>query len=127
MTVEAGGEPVTEFGEGRYRSTLKPTEYARETNGKGEPLEQDGEAAVYKVPPPDFLFHKVKTAYPVGSMVRDENDVRSRYTEEHQRTDLYRTITAGIGGAAMPTWKEALPEEDLWALAYYVVSMRPKK
>jgi mono/diheme cytochrome c family protein len=34
--------------------------------------------------------------------------------------DLYRTIAAGIGGTAMPSWKGSLPEGDLWALAYYV-------
>jgi mono/diheme cytochrome c family protein len=34
--------------------------------------------------------------------------------------DLYRTIAAGLGGTAMPTWKGALPETDLWALVHYV-------
>jgi heme/copper-type cytochrome/quinol oxidase subunit 3 len=38
-------------------------------------------------------------------------------------TDLYRTIAAGIGGASMPTFKGALPEDDLWALAYYVARL----
>ncbi len=37
--------------------------------------------------------------------------------------DLYRTVAAGIGGTAMPSWKGSLPEEDLWALAYYVRSL----
>lgn len=34
--------------------------------------------------------------------------------------DLYRAIAAGLGGTAMPTWKGALPESDLWALVHYV-------
>ena len=34
--------------------------------------------------------------------------------------DLYRAIAAGLGGTAMPTWKGALPEADLWALVHYV-------
>jgi mono/diheme cytochrome c family protein len=34
--------------------------------------------------------------------------------------DLYRSIAAGLGGTAMPTWKGALPEADLWALVHYV-------
>jgi heme/copper-type cytochrome/quinol oxidase subunit 3 len=38
--------------------------------------------------------------------------------------DLYRTIASGIGGALMPTFKGALPETELWALAYYVRSIR---
>ena len=37
--------------------------------------------------------------------------------------DLYRAVAAGIGGTAMPSWKGSLPEEDLWALAYYVRSL----
>jgi hypothetical protein len=38
----------------------------------------------------------------------------------HRGEDLYRAIAAGLGGTAMPTWKGALPEEDLWALVHYV-------
>jgi heme/copper-type cytochrome/quinol oxidase subunit 3/mono/diheme cytochrome c family protein len=38
--------------------------------------------------------------------------------------DLYRVVAAGIGGAGMPTWKGGLPEDDLWAIAYYVRSLR---
>jgi mono/diheme cytochrome c family protein len=34
--------------------------------------------------------------------------------------DLYRAIAAGVGGTGMPSWKGALPEEDLWALVHYV-------
>jgi mono/diheme cytochrome c family protein len=34
--------------------------------------------------------------------------------------DLYRAIAAGLGGTAMPTWKGALPDADLWALVHYV-------
>jgi mono/diheme cytochrome c family protein len=29
-------------------------------------------------------------------------------------------VGAGVGGTAMPTWKGALREEDLWAVARYV-------
>jgi len=28
-----------------------------------------------------------------------------------------------VGGTAMPTWKGALPEEDLWALVHFVDSL----
>lgn len=38
----------------------------------------------------------------------------------HRGEDLYRSIAAGLGGTAMPTWKGVLPEEDLWALVHYV-------
>lgn len=53
--------------------------------------------------PPDFLFHPVKN----GSEPRE----------------LYRTIAAGVAGAAMPTWKGILSDEGLWALTHYVKSI----
>jgi hypothetical protein len=37
--------------------------------------------------------------------------------------DVYRSIAAGIGGTAMPTWKNVLPESDLWAMVHYVRSL----
>ena len=41
--------------------------------------------------------------------------------------DARRTSTArsppGIGGTAMPTWKGALPDDDIWAMSYYVRSL----
>lgn len=43
--------------------------------------------------------------------------------EGHRIEDLYRVIASGVGGTAMPTWKGALPEEDLWALVHYVDSL----
>jgi len=42
---------------------------------------------------------------------------------DHQLEDLYRVIVSGVGGTAMPTWRGALPEEDLWALVYFVDSL----
>jgi mono/diheme cytochrome c family protein len=73
--------------------------------------------------PPDFLFHKVKTAYPVGTQINEGDHRYVPYTEEMQREELYRTIGVGIGGAAMPGWKGVLEEDKLWALVYYVQSL----
>ncbi|HEX3310952.1 MAG TPA: hypothetical protein VHS32_32265, partial [Streptosporangiaceae bacterium] len=56
-----------------------------------------------KIVPPDFTF----------------NELRGGDSLE----DIYRAIAAGIGGTAMPTWKNVLPEPDLWALAHYVKSL----
>jgi mono/diheme cytochrome c family protein len=50
--------------------------------------------------PTDFLFHPIKNGT----------------TPEA----LFRTIAAGIGGTAMPTWKGSLKDEDLWAIVHYV-------
>ena len=50
--------------------------------------------------PPDFTWH----------------DVRAGTTP----LDLFETIASGIGGTAMPQWKNSLPDEDIWAMAHYV-------
>ena len=56
-----------------------------------------------KILPPDFTFHQVRA----GVTPRD----------------LFETIASGIKGTAMPQWKGALPDEDIWALAHYVGSL----
>jgi mono/diheme cytochrome c family protein len=56
-----------------------------------------------KILPPDFTF----------------NQLRGGDAPE----DIYRAIAAGIGGTAMPTWKNVLPDTDLWAMAHYVRSL----
>jgi mono/diheme cytochrome c family protein len=53
-----------------------------------------------KILPPDFTFNLLRAGDTLP--------------------DIYRSIAAGIGGTAMPTWKNVLPEPDLWALAHYV-------
>ena len=112
MTQKATGEPVAEFAEGMYQSMLRESEYPLSYDDKGEM------AKAYQILPVDFLTQKIKTAPPVGTLVDGVE-----YTAAMQREDLYRTIGAGIGGAAMPQWKGALPEESLWALVYYVQSL----
>jgi hypothetical protein len=54
----------------------------------------------YAIVPPDFTFHRLRAG--------------------ETAPDIYRSVAAGIGGTAMPTWKGVLPEPDLWALAHYV-------
>jgi cytochrome c oxidase cbb3-type subunit 2 len=36
--------------------------------------------------------------------------------------DIFRTISTGLGGTPMPSFGDSLPEEDRWALAYYVLA-----
>ena len=65
------------------------------------------------VPKPDVWEHLLTpTDFP-----------RRRLKSGSSLQDLYRTISSGVGGTAMPTWKDGLPEKDLWALAYYVKSL----
>ena len=37
--------------------------------------------------------------------------------------DIYRTMTTGLSGTPMPSYRDAFPDEDRWALAYYVLSL----
>ena len=53
--------------------------------------------------PPDFTFNQLRA----GDSI----------------TDIARTVAAGVGGTAMPTWKNVLPDADLWAMAHYVASL----
>ena len=39
---------------------------------------------------------------------------------DHRIEDLYRVVASGVGGTAMPTWRGALPEADVWSLVHYV-------
>jgi mono/diheme cytochrome c family protein len=68
---------------------------------KESQYEADGKRMI--IMPPDFLFNEVRSG--------------------HDVKDLYRIISAGIPGTAMPTWYGALPARDVWAMAYYVQSL----
>jgi cytochrome c oxidase cbb3-type subunit 2 len=39
--------------------------------------------------------------------------------------DIYRVLTVGIDGTPMPSYREALGEEEIWALAIYVAGLTP--
>lgn len=38
-------------------------------------------------------------------------------------TDIFRTISVGLSGTPMPAFQNAFPEQDRWALAYFVLSL----
>ena len=50
---------------------------------------------------------------------RGEFRLISTTTMEATDEDLFKTITRGMSGSAMPPW-DFLPEEDRWGLVYYV-------
>lgn len=117
LTRAVTGQPVPGFRPDYYRTSLRETQYAVRLDDAGELLQS------HQILVPDFWVQAMKTALPIGATISDGRGGRIGYTPAMQREDLYRTIAAGIGGAAMPTWKGALPEESLWALAYYVQSL----
>lgn len=92
----------TQLKESSYWYRLKP-EALEKTHD--ELNEDDWEPA--RILPPDFTWHLVRTVQPSLS-------------REDQVTQFYRIVAAGINGAAMPAWKEVMPEDRIWALAYYL-------
>jgi mono/diheme cytochrome c family protein len=67
-----------------------------------QPVAKESDYGV-KILPTDFTYHRLRSGETLP--------------------DIYRSIAAGIGGTAMPTWKGVLPEEDLWAMSHYVRSL----
>jgi len=41
--------------------------------------------------------------------------------------DIFRTISTGLSGTPMPSFRDSFPEQDRWALAYYVLSLSAYK
>ncbi len=41
--------------------------------------------------------------------------------------DIFRTMSTGSSGTPMPSYRDSLPEEDRWALAYYVLALSAYK
>lgn len=60
---------------------------------------QDGEYN-YKVLPPDFTYHHLRSITDVPSIVQ--------------------RLMYGVTGSGMPGWKDVVTDDELWALAYYV-------
>lgn len=64
---------------------------------------QDGEYN-YKILPPDFTYHQLRSIDDVPSIVQ--------------------RLMYGVTGAGMPGWKDVVTDDELWALAYYVDYLR---
>ena len=41
--------------------------------------------------------------------------------------DIFRTMTTGLSGTPMPSYRDSLPEEDRWALSYFVLALSAYK
>jgi cytochrome c oxidase cbb3-type subunit I/II len=41
--------------------------------------------------------------------------------------DIFRTMTTGLSGTPMPSYRDPLSEEDRWALSYYVLALSAYK
>ena len=87
---------------------LRDSEFCLQYKAGAKSLDERECLQPVRVLPPDFARDALRSIYP-----------------ESELEDLYRAIAGGIAGAAMPTWKGVLPDEELWALAYYLRSLRP--
>ena len=61
----------------------------------------------YSSMPPEFTYDSIRSAFTIE--------------------DLYIRLSAGVGGAAMPSWKGTLKDEEIWAVAHYVKSLMDLK
>ncbi len=67
---------------------------------------QDSEYG-YATLPPDFTWHNVRSAKTVE--------------------EIYMRLLSGVGGTTMPSWKDTITDEQIWAVAYYVRSLMDMK
>ncbi len=96
-----------------YATKEEISEWNKELKGTAEVDEnfynlktQDGEYN-YKVLPPDFTYHELRSITDVPTIVQ--------------------RLMYGVTGSGMPGWKDVVTDEELWALAYYVDSLRNLK
>ena len=117
--------------ESEYRTTLRPVDLPpkleaqakkagrgagdKRDSVKGEDGVQEPRYFQVSLLPPDFTSSEMRSGDTLA--------------------DLFRTIAAGVGGTAMPSWKATAPyadpktgehwdgDNDIWALAHYVRSL----
>lgn len=95
LNEEVNGDPIPrdEVEENFYELKLQESEYV-----------YDGpEEKVVKFIPPDFTWHKIKSAQTVPEM--------------------FLRLKSGVGGTTMPSWHEVLSDDDIWAVSHYVMHL----
>jgi mono/diheme cytochrome c family protein len=101
---------IRDFSTEMYLAQPKDSEYCLQWKPGWRKLDERECALPVRLLPPDFLRDPLRSVH-----------------EGSELADLYRIIASGIPGASMPTWKGALPEAELWALAYYVRSLHDQR
>jgi cytochrome c553 len=145
MTMRLKKFQVASFRDDMYGAILKESEYRTTLNVTDEPaVVKHGTSKESKEgkEPGDHTEHTKRDEatkpaaakyFVVSILPPDFTQTPVRSGEELE--DLYRTIAAGVGGTAMPSWKATAPytdpntgehwdgEKDIWALAHYVKSL----
>lgn len=94
-----------------HRAYVSHAEYSKlneKINGKPE-TEFNTEMYRLKLQPNDYDSASVPPEFTY-------DPIRSAKNLE----ELYVRISAGVAGTSMPSWKGTLPDEDIWAVTYYV-------
>jgi mono/diheme cytochrome c family protein len=72
------------------------------------------------------LTRPVPVSTPHGNLIPP--DFRANELRVGGRSDdLYRVISMGVPGSAMPAWSESFSQRDLWALVHYVRALAEQK
>ncbi len=58
-----------------------------------------------------------------GFPIRPANLTRGQFKSGPAVSDIFRTISTGLTGTPMPSFRDSFPEPDRWALAYYILSL----
>lgn len=83
----------------------------------GAPMtEFDPEMYHVKLQPSDYGYSSMPPEFTY-------DQVRSAVTVE----ELYVRLNAGVGGAAMASWKDVLQDDEIWAVSHYVKSLMDMK
>ncbi len=63
----------------------------------------------------------------VGKMLKPppRNFSKDKFKQGSKPADIFKTLTNGVTGTAMAAYPH-LPEEERWALAYYVLELKNK-
>lgn len=96
-------ENISKYNEELFGSPLTESDFASDLYAV-KPQESEYN---YKVIPPDFTFHPLRT-------IRNTKTIVER-------------LMYGVNGSGMPGWKDVVTDDELWALAYYVESLQKLK
>jgi len=150
MTMRLKKFQVTSFRDDMYGSILKESEYRttlapvdeppatahakHETKGDGHGAKAEGSKAEEHGAKPASKTEAAKPNYYYVNILPPDF-TRQPIRSGSELEDLFRTIAAGVGGTAMPSWKATAPytdpntgekwegDKDIWALAHYVKSL----
>jgi mono/diheme cytochrome c family protein len=96
-------EAISGYNKEINKVALKPADFAADLY---QLKPQDSEYN-YKALPPDYTYHELRSITDMESIVQ--------------------RLMYGVTGSGMPGWKDVVTDEELWALAYYVQSLRELK